>query len=193
MIEYINAASDLNQRFPSIIQTREFSNLYFENKYFLPKKNLSWQDLKPGLMYTFDYLPPYDPKISNYIDRRPIIIVIPQPSGYPKFKLFGINLNLVKPQVRMNFLSTLSNLVGIYYTKDGSISKDGDYMELLSKLNINSARVILKDYPIERIVKGFDLKYISGFSEISIADWIYIPFIDDFKIEGTSINRIYNA
>jgi hypothetical protein len=93
----------------------------------------------------------------------------------------------------MNFLSTLSNLVGIYYAKDGTILKGGDYLELLSKLNINSARGILKDYPIERVVKGFDLKYISGFSEISISDWVYIPFLSDFKIEGSSINRIYNT
>jgi hypothetical protein len=178
--------------FPSMSNAVQNANSVFDQKYFQARKNLIWQDLLPGRIYTFDYeLPSDQMTLGGFIDRRPIAAIIPPPGGYPRMSLFGLDLNLLPPSKRSTFISKYSDVIGTRFGEDG-VENLEESEEKSSRLNLNSASMLTPDFPISRIVKGFDVTYISGFIKIEMSDWYLLPYLNDFVIQGTTINRIYN-
>lgn len=192
-MDFQSRASLFLNSFPAITGAIDNANRLFQSNYFSQPKEIEWQDLQRGRIYTFDYdLPNREIELAGFVDRRPIIVIIPPPSGYPRFSLFGLDLNLLPPINRARFLSKYSDILGISYTDETALPGPNT-SDLLTKLNLQSASMLTSDYPISRIVKGFNVKYISGFSEIEFNDWFLIPYLSDFKIQGSTINRIYNS
>jgi hypothetical protein len=192
-MDFQSRASLYLNSFPAISGAINNANQIFQSSYFSSSKEIEWQNLQRGKIYTFDYdLPNQEVDAGGFVDRRPIIIVIPPPSGYPRFSLFGLDLNLLPPLNRARFLSKYSDALGISYSTE-SASEGPNTLENFSKLNLQSASSLTPDYPISRIIKGFNVKYISGFSEINFRDWFLIPYLSDFKIQGSTISRIYNS
>jgi hypothetical protein len=186
------AANYLNS-FPAITGAIQGANRIFESNYYSSEKSIKWQNLQRGRIYTFDYdLPSQELDPGGFVDRRPIIIVIPPPSGYPRFSLFGLDLNLFPPINRAKFLSNYSDALGIVFNESGAL-EGSNTADVLSKINLQSASMLSPGYPVSRIIKGFNVKYIQGFSEINFGDWYLLPYINDFKIQGSTINRIYNS
>lgn len=185
-------ASSFINSFPGIAGAASEANQIFESKYYGKPKNIQWQELQRGKIYTFDYeLPSDEMTPGGFIDRRPIVIIIPPPAGFPRFSLFGLDLNLLPPSNRANFISKYADVLGVSYSQDGKIENIFND-DKSSRLTLQNASMLTQDYPVSRIVKGFDVRYISGFIEISPEDWFLLPYLNDFKIQGTTIAKIYN-
>lgn len=193
MKDFDSAIRDFVSLFPSTASASQSANAEFLSKYHNANKNLQFNELKAGRIYTFDYMVKTPAEVNeSFIDRRPILMVIPTPNNYPKGKLVGLDLVLLRPDLRGTLLKNLASTIGLMF-KDGEIANDSDLFGNLGKMNIAFAKKILSGFPIEKIVKGYDVRYIPAFIEIKITDWVKIPYLSDFKIEGTTPNRIYNS
>jgi hypothetical protein len=193
MMDLQSRASIFVKSFPSISGAIAEANRIFELNYYSRPKSTRWQDLQRGKIYTFDYeLPSDEMTPGGFIDRRPLAIIIPPPGGYPRFNLFGLDLNLLPPVNRSRFISKYADVTGLTYELDGNIKNFPD-PDKTSRLSLQNASMLTMEYPISRIVKGFDVQYVSGFIEVIPDDWFLIPYLNDFKIQGTTINKIYNS
>jgi hypothetical protein len=193
MIDFETAIRDFLSQFTSTSSASQSANTDFGASYYSASKNIGWTEVKAGRIYTFDYpIKSPEESTSSFVDRRPILMIIPTPANYPKGKIVGLDLVLLRPDLRGNLLRNLSSVVGLMF-KDGTVANEQEVLDKLSRININFAKTLLSGFPVEKIVKGYDIRYIPGLIEIKIADWVKIPYLSDFKIDGTTPNRIYNS
>jgi hypothetical protein len=191
MSSFDDSAQKYRNSFKTLQECFSATNNSFNLSYFESGADSFWPNLKIGSIYSFEYKPKFDPKFDgDFIDRRPLLILLPIPSNSPRNTIFGIDLNLVPFSERANILSTYSKVLG-YDMKDDKANTES-IESTSSKLSYNSAKRIFDGSGFESAYYGFKVQYIPGFKFISPDDWIKIPYLNLSRIEGSTLNLIYS-
>lgn len=158
----------------------------------------------PGMIYTFIYKGPKDKivipkeKPKEYQDFVPLLFCM----GAERESFSGINLNLLPPNARLQFLQSF------YETFEDFLKREADVLAQNNKLSLNKRFIsYIKSGKAQEMIKLFNKangahfnfafrKYLIGKVDelrmIEYAEWKYIPFYEpQAAFRKLSQNQIY--
>lgn len=193
MKSFEDQIKDLRRESSSVSQISSDSNSYFLKKYGPNGSSGSMEfngTFIPGKIYTCEYKTKTMISDSHpFIDRYPLFIFLKKEKYKDTTIMVSIDLNVIPPDYRGNILFKLWEQ---YY----SLFKDNDSTTYNSQLPIanisDSFSRLLAGTGWKTSLTGFKAEFISGVKVVDYMDWVRIPYLSDFKIEGQSLNGIYN-
>jgi hypothetical protein len=110
-----------------------------------------------------------------------------------KLLIKGIDLMLLHPMHRLNFLIRLFIVYGKIIEENDILSSSGkSRSQMPLKINQGMARKLFDGINYKHAYSGFKLDKIQALKEIPTEDWVNIVYLNTKSIEGTSIEEIYN-
>jgi hypothetical protein len=183
----------LRGEFSSTSQISTDSNSYYLKKYGPEGTGGSMEfngTFVPGKFYTCEYKT--KTRVSDahpFIDRYPLFIFLKKEKYKDTSIMISIDLNVIPPDYRGNILFKLWDQ---YY----SLFKENSNTTYNSQLPItnilNSFKRLLEGTGWKTSLTGFKSEFISGVKVVDYEDLVRIPYLSDFRIEGQSVNGIYN-
>lgn len=159
----------------------------YGNKYAKPGSKGNLNDIKPGRVFTF-YYNSTQKRSDGFINHRPLLLIVSEGFVAGKKILQGIDLMLLPPLQRLNFLIRF----GTIYSKQIETSQKDN--------NSTAPNVLISEEILETLFSGINYKYaysgfklenIINFVEIPINDWKNIIYLNTKSIEGADIEDIY--
>jgi len=193
MKSFEDQIKDLRRGFSSVSQISSDSNSYFLEKYGPNGSGGSMEfngTFIPGKVYTCEYKT--KTRVSNshpFIDRSPLFIFLKKERYKDTSIMVSVDLNVIPPNYRGNILSKIWEQYYLLFKDNDSIA----YNSQLPISNISdSFKRILSGTGWKTSLTGFKAEFISGVKVVDYKDWVRIPYLSDFRIEGQSVNGIYN-
>ena len=193
MKSFENQIKDLRKEFSSVSQISSDSNSFFLEKYGPngPGGSMEFNGtFIPGKIYSCEYKTKTRVSDSHpFIDRYPLFIFLKKERYKDTSIMVSMDLNVIPPDYRGNILFKLWEQYGSLYKDNNSTT----YNSQLPISNISdSFKKLLAGTGWKTSLTGFKAEYISGVKVVDYKDWVRIPYLSDFKIEGQSVNGIYN-
>lgn len=182
---------DLRNSFPSISSLSSDSSRFFSDKYGTDKSGgkIKFEgNFIPGLIYSADYFTKSRPsKAHPYINRKPIFLFLRSDKSQDGEILVSLDLNTIPPDFR-------GGIILKFWNQFSPIINENDKNGPIQPIpNIyNSLRTILNGTGWQNSLTGFKKEYIRNVKVVDYEDWVRIPYLNDFQIEGQSIPSIYN-
>jgi hypothetical protein len=184
---------DLRSQYSSIAQLSSESNTYFKKRYG-PGGEGGTLDFNgnfiPGKIYTCEYKT--KTRISDktpFIDRSPIFIFMKKERYKGSEILISVDLNVIPPDYRGNIMFKL-------WDQYSSLFKDNSKLPYTSQIPITNITTsfnrLLAGTGFQTALTGFKREYADNIKVVDYKDWVRIPYLSDFIIEGQSTNGIYN-
>jgi hypothetical protein len=182
---------ELRNSFPSVSSISSDSVRVFFDKYGTDKSGgkLKFDGVfVPGLIYSADYFTKSKPSKSQpYINRKPLFLFLKSDKYLGGEILVSLDLNIIPPDSRGEIILKIWNQFFAI------INENEKNKSIQSIPNIyNSLKTILNGTGWQNSLTGFKKEYIRNVKVVDYEDWVRIPYLDDFQIEGQSISSIYN-
>jgi hypothetical protein len=144
----------------------------------------------PGKFYSCDYKT--KTKVSDkipFINRHPIFIFLKKEKYLNGSIAVSVDLGVIPPNYRGNILMKLWNQYHNLFKDNSSLS----YESQIQIQNISkSFDILLAGTGWKKALTGFKVNFMDNIKVIDYEDIVKIPYLSDFRIEGQSINEIYN-
>lgn len=152
----------------------------------------------PGMIYTFLYKLDIKEKIQGFNDVAPIVHCLRVDNGI----MYGINLNMLPPKVRLKYLEAVYNAYKSFFLNVEQTTEN-DILTLNKKFinDINASPLSVYIKKMDIITKeniSFSLRMyrynsITNFRLIEFSEWKYIPFFSPSKsFLNNNLKEIYN-
>ena len=166
----------------------EESFLHYRNNYSVLKQSDSLKSLIPGKIYTFFY----DSSLKNerdYINHRPVLFLDSREITLAKSNLVGIDMILLTPRDRKNFLIRLHAVYGKMMDQNDKRDKAS---QLPLRFDKDLLETLMGGIKYNHAYNGYKLEKIKGLKEIPREEWKYLVYLDTKSLEGAVLNDIYN-
>ena len=182
---------DLRNSFSSVSSISSDSVRLFSDKYGTDKSGGKIKfdgAFVPGLIYSADYFTKSKPSKSHpYINRNPLFLFLKSDKYADGEILVSLDLNIIPPDFRGGIILKIWNQFSTLINEN---SKNNTVQPIPNIYN--SLRVILNGTGWQNSLTGFKKEYIRNVKVVDYEDWVRIPYLNDFQIEGQSIPSIYN-
>lgn len=166
----------------------EESFLHYRSNYAVLKQSESIRSLIPGKIYTFFY----DSTLKEereYINRRPVVFLESREVSLNKNLIIGIDMILLTPRDRTNFLIRLHSVYGKIMDQNDKREKSA---QLPLKFDRDILETLMGGVKYNHAYNGYKLEKIKGLKEIPREEWKYLVYLDTRSLEGAVLNDIYN-
>jgi hypothetical protein len=166
----------------------EESFLHYRSNYAVLKQSESLKYLIPGKIYTFFY----DSTLKNerdYINHRPVLFLDSREISLTKSNLVGIDMILLTPRDRKNFLIRLHAIYGKMMDQNDKRDRSS---QLPLRFDKDVLETLMGGIKYNHAYNGYKLEKIKGLKEIPREEWKYLVYLDTKSLEGAVLNDIYN-
>ncbi len=182
---------ELRNSFPSVASISTDSNKLFKEKYGSDKPGGEKKfdgNFIPGLIYSADYLTKSQPSKNHpFIDRKPLFLFVKSDRYLNGEILVSLDLGIIPPDFRGEIISKIWEQFSPLISENAKSISSQPILDLY-----NSLRIILNGTGWQNSLTGFKREYVGNIKVVDYSDWVRIPYLSDFKIEGQSIPSIYN-
>lgn len=184
---------DLRDGSSSVSQVSTDSNRYFFGKYGPGGDggNMKFDgNFIPGKIYSASYKTKTMVSEKHpFIDRSPIFMFVKKERHNGSDILISLDLNVIPPDYRGNILFKLWEQYFPLFKENSQLP----YSSQAPVRNITqSFDRLLSGTGWKTSLTGFKRDFIAEVSVVDYEDWVRIPYISDFRIEGQSTSGIYN-
>lgn len=182
---------ELLNSFASVSSVSADSNKLFSDKYSNDKPggkiNFDGKFI-PGFIYSAEYLTKSKPSKSHpYINRKPLFLFVKSDKYLNGEILVSMDLNIIPPDIRGAIILKIWNSFSSLLNENAK----GKTVQIIPDF-YNSLRTILNGTGWQNSLTGFKKEYVRNIKVVDYEDWVRIPYLTDFQIEGQSIPSIYN-
>ena len=164
----------------------------YGEKYAKPGELSSIKDIRSGKIFTFFY----NSKLKRdpgFINRRPLLLIVSQESVSGKGIINGIDLMLLTPMDRLNFII---RFITIYEKSidlnQKKIEQNIPTAQISLAFNEELLETLFSGINYKHAYTGFKLSNVQNFKEIPMDDWQNTIYLNTKSVEGMNIEDIYN-
>ena len=176
----------------SIGNLSEKSFINYKNKYSSPSVVDPLNKIMGGKIFTFYYKTETKPIEFGFINRRPLLFIESERMDFTKGIINGIDLMLLKPMDRFNFINRLLDIYEPQIKHNIARKQQAESSQVPLKINIEMMETLFGGINYKHAYAGFKINNIIGLKEIPMEDWAYIIYLNTKSIEGINIEEIYN-
>ena len=172
----------------------KLSESAFENyalKYANATKSDDLKEMISGKIFTFYYDSPLNKEL-GFINRRPILFIEANPIDVQQGSIKGIDLMLLTPLARFNFLVRLIKVFSKAISNNAQKKED---LIASAQSPLPFTREILADLfkgiKYKHANSGFKIEKIKRLKEVPMDDWKNMIYLNTGSLEGINLEDLY--